>query len=328
MDMTGAIALRCAACDSPLLEGDRFCEQCGARLTPEAPDPSACRVCGARPLVTDPDGYCSVCGARERAGADRVEVDLATAAAVSDRGRVHRRNEDAFSVQVAGSSGLAVVCDGISSASAGDTAARRAADAAAAALGRALAEHAERRPDATEVIRQAAEAAGAAVAAVPWTTRTDRDQPSCTLVCAVWRDGEISVGWLGDSRAYWIDKQDAQQLTLDDSWAQEQVSEGRLSLEQALNDPRAHAITRWVGGDTPARAPGLTGLHAQRAGRLVLCSDGLWNYAITPAQLRELIDALPPGASPAAVARSLADTALARGGRDNITVVVVDIDPS
>jgi serine/threonine protein phosphatase PrpC len=54
----------------------------------------------------------------------------------------------------------------------------------------------------------------------------------------------------------------------------------------------------------------------------------LWNYAITPAQLRELIDALPPGASPAAVARSLADTALARGGRDNITVVVVDIDPS
>jgi serine/threonine protein phosphatase PrpC len=59
----------------------------------------------------------------------------------------------------------------------------------------------------------------------------------------------------------------------------------------------------------------------------VLCTDGLWNYAPTAEELGGLIDALPDGAAPAAVARSLADMANDRGGHDNITVAVVDIDP-
>lgn len=324
MGMTGATELRCAACGAPLDEGDQFCEQCGARLTNEIPEPVECRVCGTRPLETDADGYCRVCGARDRTGQDRTEVDLATVAAVSDRGRVHHRNEDAFSVEVIGRGGVAVVCDGISSASAGDVAARRAADAAAAVLARGLGDQL----DAEAVIGQAGEAARDAVAAVPWTTRADRAMPSCTLVCALWRQREVVVGWLGDSRAYWIDAEETQQLTVDDSWAQEQVAEGRLNLEQAMRDPRSHSITHWVGADAPQRPAQSVTLHPQRPGRLLLCSDGLWNYTAEPAQLRELIDALPSGASPAAVARALTDTALARGGRDNITVVVVDIDPS
>ena len=59
----------------------------------------------------------------------------------------------------------------------------------------------------------------------------------------------------------------------------------------------------------------------------MLCTDGLWNYAPSAGELGGLIDALPDGAAPAAVARALADTALDRGGHDNITVAVVDIDP-
>ncbi len=60
----------------------------------------------------------------------------------------------------------------------------------------------------------------------------------------------------------------------------------------------------------------------------MLCTDGLWNYAPSAGELGGLIDALPAGAAPAAVARSLADMANDRGGHDNITVAVVDIDPS
>jgi serine/threonine protein phosphatase PrpC len=60
----------------------------------------------------------------------------------------------------------------------------------------------------------------------------------------------------------------------------------------------------------------------------VLCTDGLWNYAPSAGELARLVEALPAGAAPAAVARALADTANERGGHDNITVVVVDIDPS
>ena len=64
----GTTGLRCAACGESLHEDDRFCERCGARLT------------------------------GGEVGGDRVELDLTLAAAVSDRGRVHTRNEDAFAL--------------------------------------------------------------------------------------------------------------------------------------------------------------------------------------------------------------------------------------
>jgi serine/threonine protein phosphatase PrpC len=72
----------------------------------------------------------------------------------------------------------------------------------------------------------------------------------------------------------------------------------------------------------------MVALSPERPGRLIVCTDGLWNYMPTVEELSDLIGALPAGATAAAVARSLTDTALTRGGRDNITVAVVDIDPS
>ena len=323
--MTDGTDLRCGACQAPLEEGDRFCEQCGARLAEEQSEDGGCHVCGAVAAAIDGDGYCSVCGARHRSATDRVELDLTIAAAISDRGRVHRRNEDAFEVEViAGDRVAAVVCDGISSASAGDVAARSAAKAAATVLVEAIADPAR---DASAATVDAIQAAHGAVEQVPWTTRTDRGMPSSTLVCALCRDGEIVVGSVGDSRAYWIGFHGARQLTVDDSWAEEQVAEGRLTFEQALHDPRSHSITHWVGADAPEREPRLAALRPDGPGRLLLCTDGLWNYVATAAELGELIAALPPGASPAAVARALTDTAVVRGGRDNITVAVVEIDP-
>ena len=62
-------------------------------------------------------------------------------------------------------------------------------------------------------------------------------------------------------------------------------------------------------------------------GRLILCSDGLWNYAPSADLVARLLEALPAESSPVGVARALTDTALARGGHDNITVAVVDLPP-
>jgi serine/threonine protein phosphatase PrpC len=279
-------------------EGDRFCEQCGARLIPD-------ELSG--PAVAD----------------DRVELDLGVAAAVSDRGRVHRRNEDSFFLRVTGADTVAVVCDGVSSASAGNAAARSAAQTAGAILEQAATDPDADLPDAT---MKAIEAARHAVAEVPWTTRTQRVDPSCTLVSALCRAGEIVIGWAGDSRAYWVDALQTLQLTVDDSFAEEGIALGVLTAEQAARSPFLHSITHWVGPDAPERPPRLAMLEPERAGRLVLCTDGLWNYAATTAELRALIDALPVSSSPAAVARGLADSALARGGADDITVAVVDVE--
>src|ERR1700761_3438128 len=195
--------LACPSCDAPRQAGDRFCEQCGARLDDEQNGQVGCRACGAPPDAIGEDGYCSVCGVRERAGDTRVELDLVIAAAVSDQGRVHRRNEDSFNLEVSGERNVAVVvCDGISSASAGNIAARDAAQAAGEVLADAVA-HPDR--DAESAILAAIQAANDAVVHVEWTTRTRRVDPSCTLVCALCRGPEILVGWVGDSRAYWFD---------------------------------------------------------------------------------------------------------------------------
>jgi PPM family protein phosphatase len=324
VDVSGATKLRCLACDSPLVPGDRFCERCGARLVAEEEELSGCLVCGTAEAI-DQDGYCSVCGARERAAEERVELDLAVGAAASDRGRVHTRNEDAFHLEVLDDDRLAaVVCDGISTASAGDVAAQGAARAAGAMLRRALEDPAT---DLQTATLGAAQAARQAVAEVEWTTRADRGAPSCTLISAVCRDGEIMIGSVGDSRAYWCDATGVRQLTIDDSWAAEQVAEGNLTVDEAFADKRSHAITNWIGPDAPRRLPRLVPLRPERPGRLVLCSDGLWNYLATPSELSERLDALPGEASAAAVARALTDLALDRGGRDNITVVVVDVHP-
>ncbi len=71
----------------------------------------------------------------------------------------------------------------------------------------------------------------------------------------VWDGDEVTVGSLGDSRAYWIGADGARRLTVDDSWAREQVDAGVLDERDAEADPRAHAITRWLGADAPDEPP-------------------------------------------------------------------------
>jgi len=298
VDVSTLFGLSCPSCGAPLQAGDRFCERCGARLEDE-PKPDA--------------------------PATRVELDLAIAAAVSDQGLVHHRNEDSFHLEVSGQRNVTIViCDGISSASAGNIAARDAAKAAGDVLGRAVADPGK---DAGEAIVDAIQAAVEAVIQVEWTTRAKRVDPSCTLVSAVCRGAEITVGWVGDSRAYWFDPEQSRQLTVDDSFAEEGIAKGLLTPEQAAKSPFLHSITHWVGPDAPERPPRTVSLRPERPGRLVLCTDGLWNYAPSADELGGLIDALPDGAAPAAVARALADTANDRGGHDNITVAVVNINP-
>src|SRR5262249_19617509 len=150
--------------------------------------PGRCPRC-AEP-VTPQDRYCERCGARVKAQQrDRVEVDIGIAAAVSDRGLHHYRNEDA--VELRGLDGLgglggrgavlAVVCDGVSTAARPDDASKTAAEVAAEALLVALRADEPLEAATEEAIR----AADVAVAGLASTGRVERSAPACTLVCAV-----------------------------------------------------------------------------------------------------------------------------------------------
>jgi serine/threonine protein phosphatase PrpC len=311
--MNNAVATTCPACGAAIESADEFCEACGARLGGELLS-GACTGCGAPSGAIGRDGYCSRCGLRQRRVRDHQEIDLGVAASVTDRGLRHHRNEDAVFLATAPDGAVvAVVCDGVSLSVDPDI----ASDAAADAAGQLLVEGGK--------TRDAIAAAEAAVAKVSWTPTDDLPAPASTIVTAVCRPARVSLGWVGDSRAYWLGLSSSQRLTVDDSWAEEQVDAGAMTEAEAEADPRAHSITRWLGADAPPGDPQLTTFTPNESGRLVVCSDGLWNYAPSATDLVALLATQLPDATPLAIATSLADFALAQGGHDNITVIVVDI---
>jgi serine/threonine protein phosphatase PrpC len=283
---------RCPRCATTSLGADRYCERCGTRLVAL---PRAIPVAG-----------------------DRQELAAGRAGAASDRGPVRRRNEDAVFVHADDRAAVAVVCDGVGSAALPHAAARAAADVAGDVLRRA------RRVD--QGMIDAVAAARKAVAAIEWDQRGAHVAPSCTLVAASCSAGAATIASIGDSRAYWVDDHDVVQLTRDDSWANEQIRTRTRTARQVMADRRAHMITAWVGADAPGGPPQLVHFTAPRTGRLVLCTDGLWN-AVPVDDLARLVRTHPASVEPVTVARALADAAVHGGGRDNVTVAVVDLAP-
>ena len=294
--MSSNLATECPSCAGPVLFEDRFCETCGTQLIDDD-------------TVDD---------------RDHREVDVEIAAGVTDRGHVHRRNEDALSLQRAGNSVIAVVCDGVSSSVAADSASRVAADVAGRVLASSLTSGFRTR---AESMHTAIAAAHDAVMRVPWRPARSLAAPACTFVGAVWDGAEITVCGIGDSRAYWIGASNLL-LTVDDSWAQEQVDAGTMSEADAGADSRAHAITRWLGADAPDEPFPVTSFVPDGPGRLVVCSDGLWNYAPSASEIAELVARVPADAAPLELSRALVEAALAAGGHDNVTVAIVDVSPA
>jgi serine/threonine protein phosphatase PrpC len=332
----------CPSCREVLPEGAKFCEACGADVTdvvgvdprtgapapPSAHSSSGCVSCGADAALIDADGYCGQCGFRQPRGRDHLEAELGVLAGVTDRGLRHHRNEDAMAMSLVDGVAdalVAVVCDGVSTTQAPDVASQAAADAACAVL----VDIVRTRPIALPVaIDEAAAAAQAAVLAVPFeavASPADHGPPSCTLVCVVRLGARAFVGCIGDSRAYWLDGSGATALTVDDSWATEQVATGAMDIDTAMADPRAHTITRWLGADAPPPEARPKVFVIPGPGRLLLCSDGLWNYAEHATALAAKVAEQPPDIDAIGLARFLTDFAKQAGGHDNITVVVADV---
>ena len=256
-----------------------------------------------------------------------MEEQLDGVAVVSDRGYRHHRNEDYFAVTHATTPAgqdavVAVVCDGVSSSTRPDEASQAAARTACASLRGDLAGgvHPE------QAMHDALLRAAHAVNTLAGTDRNpEQNSPACTLVSSVIVDGILTVGWVGDSRAYWVPEDRtalASRLTEDDSWAAQMVAAGLMKEAEAYADPRAHAITGWLGADAYEVEPHTASFSPEGAGVVVICTDGLWNYAETA---QDMAAAVPPEARTHALAaaRHLVDFALRGGGHDNVTVAVL-----
>ncbi|MFE6523889.1 PP2C family serine/threonine-protein phosphatase [Streptomyces sp. NPDC057794] len=311
----------------------------------QAPDPrvsaepaaqaagSGGKVCVAcRAGRVDDDGYCENCGHAQPRERDHMEQESGPVAAVSDRGLRHHRNEDAFAI---GSTALpdgspacvAIVCDGVSSATRPDDASAAASRAASESLLTALPQGTHPQQAMHDAIVAASRAVNS-LAAEPATAREQgphQNAPACTIVGAVVTSGLLIVGWVGDSRAYWVPVDRSAppaRLTEDDSWAAQMVAAGLMNEAEAYADERAHAITGWLGADAYELEPHTAAFKPDRPGVVVVCTDGLWNYAEGAEEMARVVP-LDAATHPLHSARVLVGHALDGGGHDNVTVALV-----
>ena len=140
-----------------------------------------------------------------------------------------------------------------------------------------------------------------------------------TTVAALHAHGNYCfILWAGDSRVYRLRGQNLELLTRDHSLAQEKFDRGELTEEELAEHATAHVLTRSVGAHKKLRLD-MCHSQVQPGDRYLLCSDGLYN----PVSPEDIVSALAVGSAEDAC-QSLVRLALDGGGRDNITVVVVD----
>jgi protein phosphatase len=232
-----------------------------------------------------------------------------TAAARTDVGLVRSRNEDSFLSQP--ERGLWAVADGMGGHAFGDVASRKVVDALAtvaapADMAQFVAAASERIATVNQELR--AEAAARQVSVM-----------GSTVVAMLACGREVACLWAGDSRIYLYRNARLQQLTRDHSQAEELRSLGIVTGD-AVPAPVANMITRAVGAADTIELELVT-LAARDGDLFLLCSDGLSN----PVDEQAIMGALASGDC-AHAAQALTELALANGGRDNITVVVVRAD--
>ena len=272
----------------------------------------------------DADGWCTECGNPRPNPRDHFTEQVgARLAGACDRGLRHQENQDALALwgaQDAPDRSVLVVCDGVTTATRSGEASIAAAEAAVTVL-------AETGRSAAERVVASTDAAMAAVARL--ADDHPGASPSCTFVAGVIEEAVATVGSVGDSRAYWLPDEGApKRLTADDSMAEEQVRSG-VDRATAEAGPLAHTITRWIGPDAPDHTPVVVTQDVREPGWLLLCSDGLWNYASEAADLAAVLRAEQrhTGVDPLALSLALVEWAKGRGGADNITVALARTGP-
>jgi PPM family protein phosphatase len=262
---------------------------------------------------------------------EAVEEDLAQAAkqlsapdgdlglaGCTDVGLMREQNEDSFQLARNGAVAIAVVCDGVS--------ASRDAHIAADIAGRTACEHLNEHCNdpPPEAMEQAIRNAHAGICDA--YQRRGGEPLGTTLVAARVEGPRITVGWVGDSRAYFIGRDQAVLLTHDHSWLNEALAAG-TAPDEAVRSPFAHALTRCLGplegGDAWHAEPEVVDVEVATPGFVILCSDGLWNYAASPEEIAEIVE--PTYGRAGEMARALSAVALARGGQDNVTVAVIEV---
>ena len=235
--------------------------------------------------------------------------------AATDTGNLRGQNEDSHIAQ----QGLFAVADGMGGHNAGEVASAMAIEyLRSVALGGVASAEAF-----AQVVRDLNNAIFSAA-----TATTDQRGMGTTLTAAALLDSisetdqpsQIVIANVGDSRTYLLRSGELRQLSVDHSYVQELVTEGLLTIDEARTHPRRNIVTRALGIDAQVSVDTWT-IPMFDGDRFMLCSDGL----VDEVPLDEITEMMREHTTPQQVAERLVTAAKWHGGRDNITVIVLDV---
>ena len=240
--------------------------------------------------------------------ASHASVTLSWAAS-TDVGHHRADNEDSYVVAVP----VFAVADGMGGHSAGDV--------ASDAVVRGLATLQSSGFTTTEAVDGAL---SSAVKGLSEVLRDDQRGAGTTVTGAALVLSDVAVRWavfnIGDSRVYVLHNHELTQITVDHSVVQQLVDSGQITRDEADYHPHSNVITRAVGlAEEPL--PDYFFFNVEAGMRLLMCSDGL-TKELTDAGIEHFLDTAP---TPEDAVAELMKAALNNSGRDNVTVVVVDV---
>lgn len=242
----------------------------------------------------------------------------------SDIGRRRKSNEDAYFIDDA--LGLYVVADGMGGHAAGEVASQEAVEAVYGMVKRGLRDFGELKGPLTEERARAAcrlmeSAVQGATYMVYSMAELDRHKSGMgTTISALLVSGNFAItGQVGDSRIYRVMGAEHEQLTEDHTLIAWQLKQGLITPEEASVSPHRNVITRAVGNRDYVEVDTRI-VPIERGTRFLLCSDGLHGYL----RDEDIVPIVALGGDRAV--RAFIDLANERGGKDNITAILVEND--
>ena len=228
----------------------------------------------------------------------------------TDTGNVRRHNEDACITR--DSDGVWVVADGMGGHHAGDVASNSIVDAI---------RDMRIDPDLPTLIDEIEEKILDVNRNLIEMARAKRTTIGSTVVGIAHRGDHLVAFWAGDSRLYRIRGKKMEQITQDHDMIQDLVESSVCTLEEAKKHPQAERVTRAVGGAEDLFLD-MEVFELQRKDLYILCSDGLYKE-LTDDEILEIIRGCKGVEE---IPDALVEAALARRGRDNVTVVAVEVN--
>ena len=237
--------------------------------------------------------------------------------ALTDPGRVRANNEDAVSIDTVAQ--LAVLADGMGGYNAGEVASGMATTFIQSELSRWIAQAGQnlKAQDLRRAIEICVDNANQAILGASESNPQYMGMGT-TLVVGVFQGTRLMLGHIGDSRCYRLREGVLEQITRDHSWLQEQIDAGLITPQQAALSSSRNLVTRALGVEEDVLVE-INEFHVEPQDLYLMCSDGL-SEMVRHDALTDLAAADVPLPDKA---RQLIDAANAAGGRDNISVVLV-----